>query len=71
MAMSQPIPSNANLMNNPYLSFMICSIIKFIFYVILYKAYVHIRNYFKRKQVSSNIEPVVSFQGDPSNPSQQ
>lgn len=31
------------LMNNPYISFVICSIIKLIFYVILYKIYKFIK----------------------------
>lgn len=36
-------------LNNPYISFVVCSIIKLLFYILLYKIFISIKNYYTHR----------------------
>lgn len=42
------------IMNNPYVSFIICSLIKLIIYVLIYKLYIILKKLYTTKYTDSN-----------------
>lgn len=52
----------SEIMNNPYFSFTILSILKFIFYILLYKLYILIKKFyidkFKNSYAKPNVLPI-------------